>query len=357
MLRQGGNSVDKAAIAPARGLGIIAVVYGHAAPGYWIPVYLFHMPLFFVLGGLTMSRDRSWLRVLRFVIVDLLLFAVVATFVYQLVGLALAPLVPGYHRFEGLELRYFTSDILLYSGHHVPFVLTSWFLIAYAGSTLVSELVIRLVPERLETWVLPFVAVVLLVLGVEVLAPRLDQNGEGWYFNQLSQISVGSAFMLAGYLLARADRLLRLLLHPAALVVTVFAFAGVIVTLRPPAFYMVFSQYPRDLALFVLCSVLGIVCVLQLAFALKAPWLASIGRASKQVMIHHLFVFALVNFGFVGVGLMTFGEITDVYSKYQLGSTWWLYTILGVVLPWVSVVAWGRMFDRRARPVESAGQS
>ncbi|MBL8592871.1 MAG: hypothetical protein JNK01_09310, partial [Devosia sp.] len=64
-----------------------------------------------------------------------------------------------------------------------------------------------------------------------------------------------------------------------------------------------------------------------------------------------------VNFGFVGVGLMTFGEITDVYSKYQLGSTWWLYTILGVVLPWVGVVAWGRMFDRRARPVESAGQS
>ena len=46
--------MDKAAIARARGLGIIAVVYGHASPGYWIPIYLFHMPLFFVLGGLTM---------------------------------------------------------------------------------------------------------------------------------------------------------------------------------------------------------------------------------------------------------------------------------------------------------------
>lgn len=347
--------MDKAAIARARGLGIIAVVYGHASPGYWIPIYLFHMPLFFLLGGLTMSRDRSWAQVLRFVLRDLLLMAVAATFVYQLVGLALAPVVPGYHRFEGLDLRYFTIDILLHTGHHVPLVLTSWFLIAYAGSTLLCELIIRLVPTRLETWLLPVVAVVLLVVGVEVLAPLLGKDGEGWYFNQLSQIAVGSAFMLSGYLLARAERLSKLILHPAALVITVVAFAAIIVVVRPPVFYMVFSQYPHDFGLFALCSLLGIACVLQLAFALKAPWLASIGRASKHVMIHHLFVFALINFAFVAAGLMTLNEIEDVYSKYQLNATWLLYTTLGVVVPWLGVIAWNRFRARAASPVQSTG--
>lgn len=338
--------MDKQVVARARGLGIIAVVYGHASPGYWIPVYLFHMPLFFLLGGLGMSRDRSWRQIFRFVLVDMLLFAVAATAFYQLVALALDPLVPSYHRFGGFELSYFTTDILVYSGHHVTLALTTWFLVAYAGATLLAELVVRLVPPHLEMRLLPVVAAILLVAGFEVLAPLFRNAREHWYLNQLSQICVGSAFMLAGYLLQRAERLLKLLFHPITLVATVSAFAGIALGVRPSVPSMAFSDYPLGLGLFVLCSSLGIACVLQLAFALKAPalaWLAALGRASKHVMIHHLFIFALINFAFVAAGVMAIDDIVDVYSKFEPRSTWLLYTILGVVLPWLGIAAWKRL--------------
>lgn len=335
--------MDKSAIARARGIGIIAVVYGHAAPGYWIPVYLFHMPLFFLLGGLTISRERSWRQVLRFVLVDMLLFAAAATLFYQLVALALDPLVPVYHRFEGLQLSTFTTDILVYTGHHVKFALTAWFLVAYAGATLLTELLIRLVPPRLETRLLPIAAIALLVVGIEVLAPQFRNNPESWYFNQLSQYCVGSAFMLVGYLLQRADRLLKLLFHPVALVATAVAFTAAVILVTPRVPTMVFSDYPLGLGLFVLFSTLGVACTLQLAAALKAPVLASLGRASKHVMMHHLFVFALVNFAFVAAGLMTLEQITGVYTKFNLPTTWLVYTTLGVALPWLGIGLWHRL--------------
>lgn len=351
--------MDNETIARARGIGIIAVVYGHANPGYWIPVYLFHMPLFFVLGGMTLSRDRPWRRVLRFVLVDMLLFAVAATIFYQLVALALDPLAPDLHRFDGLDLRIFTTDILVHSGHHVALALTSWFLVAYAGATLLSELVLRIVPPHLENWLLPPVAIGLLVLGVEVFAPRFAHVEANWYFNQLSQVSVGSACMLAGYLLQRANRLRRLLLHPVALVATAAAFAGISLAIRPPLPGMAFSDYPLGLGLLVICSGLGIASVLQLAFSLKGPafaWLARLGRASKHVMMHHLFVFALLNLAFVAAGLMRLEQVTGPYAKFELRSTWLLYTGLGVILPWLALIAWSRL-NRRTRPVPAAAGS
>lgn len=303
-----------------------------------------------------MSRERSRRRVLRFVLVDMLMFAVAATAVYQLVALALDPLVPVYHRFDGFELRQITTDILLYHAHHVSFALTAWFLVAYAGATLLCELAIRLVPPHLEMRLLPVVAVALLVLGVEVFAPQFRRApDENWYFNQLSQVSVGSAFMLGGYLLQRAGTLQKLLFHPIALVVTAVAFSGVVIGMQPRVSNMVFSDYPLGLGLFVVCSGLGIACVLQLAYALKVSWLAALGRVSKHVMMHHLMVFALVNFAFVAAGLMTFDQISGVYSKFELGSTWLLYTTLGVVVPWLGVTAWNGLFARRLEaPVKVA---
>ncbi len=336
--------MDKETVARARGLGIIAVVYGHASPGYWIPVYLFHMPLFFLLGGLTMRRDRPWRQVVRFIAVDMLLFAAAATLFYQLVALLLDPLVPGYHRFDGLELEHFTTDILVYTGHHVSFALTAWFLVAYAGATLLTELTIRLVPPHLEMRLLPVIALILLVVGVEVLAPEFRSVPENWYFNQLSQFCVGAAFMLAGYLLQRADRLMQLLFHPIALVATALAFTAVVIFMRPPVPNMVFSEYRPGLRLFVLCSAVGIASTLQLGFALKVSWLAALGRASKHVMMHHLFVFALVNFAF--------DQVTGVYSKFDLRSTWLLYTVLGVTLPWLGIALWNRL--RRPAPSAAA---
>lgn len=335
--------MDKSAVARARGIGIIAVVYGHAAPGYWIPVYLFHMPLFFLLGGLTMNRERSWRQVLRFVLVDLLLFTAAATFVYQLVALALDPLVPIYHRFDGLHPSIFTTDILVYNGRAVLFALTAWFLVAYAAATLLTEAIIRLVPPALENRVLPLVAVILLVIGIEVLAPQFVSAPENWYFNPLSQVCVGSAFMLAGYLLQRATRLLQLLFHPVALVVMPLAFTAIVILIQPPVPNMVSSEYPLGLGQFVLCSILGIACTLQLAHALKLNWLVSLGRASKHVMMHHLFVFALVNLAFVAAGLMTLDQITSIYSKFDLPSTWLLYTALGITAPWLGITLWHRL--------------
>lgn len=69
-------------------------------------------------------------------------------------------------------------------------------------------------------------------------------------------------------------------------------------------------------------------------------------------MMHHLFVFALVNFAFVAAGLMTREQITGVYTKFNLPATWLVYITFGVALPWLGIVLWHRL-RKPAHPVQA----
>ena len=129
------SQMTQTAIYKARALGIIAVVYGHVHPGLgWKSALPYAVVL---LGGLTLSPERSIKKVARFVLVDMLFFAVAATFFYSIVAAALEPLGLKFRLFSDWSPAHFTVDMLRHTSHHVQFALTAWFLVAYAGAVVV----------------------------------------------------------------------------------------------------------------------------------------------------------------------------------------------------------------------------
>jgi fucose 4-O-acetylase-like acetyltransferase len=346
------SQMTQTAIYKARALGIIAVVYGHVHPGLGLEVGLFHMPLFFFLGGLTLSPERSIKKVARFVLVDMLFFAVAATFFYSILAAALEPLGLKFRLFSDWSPAHFTVDMLRHTSHHVQFALTAWFLVAYAGAVVVAELATRTIRLKHGTLlVLTALAVLMFYFGVRIIAPLYTK--EAWYWNWVSQVSVGGAFMIAGYVAMRSGRLITLTTSVAWVAFTYLSFWYIAKATNAVAMGMVFSKYPMGLLHGVL-AVLGILGTLQLAALLdKAPsawFLDRIGKASKQVMIHHLFVFTLINLAFVALGLMSIAEISGVYSKYRLLLTWPLYLILGTLVPWLAYELFVMMNKRYRLP-------
>ena len=195
------------------------MVYGHVNPGLGLAVGLFHMPLFFFLGGLTLSPERPIKKVARFVLVDTLLFAVAATFFYSIVAAALEPLGLKFRYFSDWSPTHFTVDILRHASHHVGFAITTWFLVAYAGAVVVAELATRTIRLKHGTLlVLTALAVLMFYFGVRIIAPLYTKDA--WYWNWVSQVSVGGAFMIAGYVAMRSGRLTTLTTSVAWVAVT-----------------------------------------------------------------------------------------------------------------------------------------
>ncbi len=344
--------MSPSAIMKARALVIIGVVYIHTAPGLGLDTTLFNMPLSFFLGGLVISPQRPVGRVARFILVDLLLYAVAATFLYMLVAAALEPLGLSFRRFTDFSIERFTIDLLRQSSLHVGFALTCWFLIAYAGGLVIAETAVRLNGGPGQSLFLSFLAAALFIIGVAALAPRFTLGGDHWYFNIAAQMLVAGALMLAGYVAMRSTLLARLAERPWLIVVTGLLFWYLTHLNQPDPMAISVSRYPSGWLWTAIYAALGIVGALQLAVLLdRVPafaFLDRLGRASKHVMIHHLFVFTLLNLCFLGLGLMPFDDLRGVFSRYEVAVTWPLYIALGLGVPWLGFELYGRMKARRA---------
>jgi hypothetical protein len=272
----------------------------------------------------------------------MLLFACVATFAYTIVAALLEPLGLKFRYFTDWSPAHFTIDLLRHASHHVGFILTAWFLVAYAGAVVVAEALVRSTRfGRLQLPVLAVLAACLYFLGLRVFAPLYTQ--EEWLWNWVSQVCVGGSFMLAGYVVVRSGLLERVTTSVAVIAATYFAFWYIARITESRGMGMVFSDYPMGLWRTAVLAGLGILGVLQLAALLdrlpSAGFLDQIGKASKQVMIHHLFVFTLINLAFAAIDWMPLAEITGVYVKHNLPVTWPIYLGLGVLVPWLGYEA------------------
>jgi hypothetical protein len=335
----------------ARGLAIIAVVFGHVNPGFGPSVQHFQIAAFFFLGGMTMTAARPWLKVARFVAVDLLVYAAASTLFYAIVTKALIALGVPFPDFGNpLDLRLYTSDLVISNGHRISLALTAWFLVAYASAVLICETLVRVVPRQLHNWVLPVISGLLFWLGVAYLAHDFDGPG-GWKWNAASHAAVGSALMLFGYVFSRVSWRDWIIASQAAMVLTWTAYLWVCTAFRPNPFIgMVFSTYPDGPLITAALNGLGILGLIQLAAVLSGRnfmWLASIGATSKTIMMHHLFVLTLVNLAFVALGLMPLAEVTGPYAKLAIAYTWPIYLGLGVAIPWMFGVGYKRWRSKR----------
>jgi fucose 4-O-acetylase-like acetyltransferase len=332
-LSNGAGVFDRAWLNLARGIGIMAVVFGHINPGFGPSVGTFHMPLFFFLGGVAMLPERPLAKVAQFVSRDLLQFAVLMSAAYALVGAFLdSQLGTGFNSRPIWDLPLFTTDILVQTAHSAPFALTAWFLVAYAGAILVCQWLLKRAGRYIVTVSL-VLGLILYVAGVKFLAPHYTHRPDTWYWNVLAQITVGSGFMLLGVAFARFRWPKGLLTSPATLLLVLMGYRAVIWQYRPLDIGMVFSQYPAGVLVGGAAALLGTVGTILLANRLRSrwfEWLGAVGAASKHVMAHHLFFFTVLNLAFVALGWMSIADVQNVYSKLHVRATWPLYLLMGV---------------------------
>lgn len=337
------------AISIARGIGIILVVVAHLGVSLPVlPIYTFHMPLFFLIGGITFKASRSWRQVARFTLVDMLLYAAVMIVGYALLGQVL-------HAASGVSLggsvdwHRLTVGVITGQGTNGTLALTSWFLVAYALSQAVAYVLHRSGWLR-RPLVEAAIGLALLYVGVRVFG-RSEAVGE-WELRLASQVFSGTGLVLLGHAVAsRAwlDRMIQSSWVPiAAIVLPIWAHAN----FQRPLPSMMEGSYPSGYIYFTVVALSASFAILWLSSLIDGSrpgrWLATVGHESKAVMAHHLFVFAIINVGLVLIGQLKPEEV-GVFTAFDRQASWPIYTVLGTALPVFAGIAWRRRVSLKVR--------
>ncbi|MCK5932391.1 MAG: acyltransferase family protein [Fulvimarina manganoxydans] len=334
----------------ARGIGIMLVVFGHlgvtSESAFAVNVYLFHMPFFFFLGGMTLRPDKGLRSLLIHDGQALVLYTVFRAGLLASVSLALIALI-------GVTLRT-TSPVdwrtwLVYpftqQSNHVALFVVGWFMTALFATRVTTYLIIRLLGPRAA-----FFAALALGWAGMTLGPKLFAAHQAVSSLALSQIAVGTFFALAGYLSQRRawpggrHGLLPIALGLyLALIVLIPLFA------LPPTLSMAFASYDGGFFGHSIVAFLGIGLVIALARILvKMPLLQRIGMESRAVMTWHLTIAVLVTATFASLGRLPMSDVST-FVVIEPNTYWPLYLALGTAIP-VSLAFLG---DRLGGPLAS----
>ena len=320
----------------ARGIGIMLVVFGHlgvtSESAFAVNVYLFHMPLFFFLGGMTLRPNKGLRSLLIHDGQSLVLYTVFRAGLLAAVSLALIALI-------GVTLRT-TSPIdwrtwLLYpftqQSNHVALFVVGWFMTALFATRVTTYLIIRLIGVR--TAPLAALAIALGWAGM-TFGPKLFAAHQAVSSLALSQIAVGTFFALAGYLSqTRAWPGGRYGLLPIALGLYLALIVMIPLLALPPTLSMAFAAYDGGFLGHSIVAFLGIGLIIVLARILvRLPLLRRIGMESRAIMTWHLTIAVLVTAGFAALGRLPMGDVST-FVVIEPNTYWPLYLALGTAIP------------------------
>lgn len=334
------KSSDSLMLDYVKALGIISVVIGHypGDPFVFLKPYVYHMPLFFFLGGVLLNTRRSLLshsanlikKHLSYIVIVYLLLALIFAMLHQLYPIAYTSLWRGN-----------VLDSVLYpieqSFHGGSYFFVGWFLFAYAIVSLLCFIVVSLLvkalssPTQLQAAVL-MIALLLGYAGMDYVAD-LYQTSKLFYLNLLAQVLVGSSFFLLGY----AGKHL-IMKHSG-----VYGFIAAFVLIYLMSQYDVleplviaWSKYQVSFVFQALTALAGIVAVFSIAKIIAhyqhIPLLKHIGQQSKPIMSYHILAFVLLDIVFSWFGLWDLHK-TKALNHYYSEFTWPIYIGLGIAIP------------------------
>ncbi|WP_395665046.1 acyltransferase family protein [Methylocella sp.] len=207
-----------AAIDVARGIAILLVIYAHglqvffgarpdgafsdAAFAQWRVIYSFHMPLFFLISGMTAQNlpRKSWRRIF-----EQALFLVALAYASHVAGVALAAALGRIPADSGAIFRTLVRPMLI--GKDFSLV-TTWFLVALAGAQILAAAIVK-GPAA------PRCAAIALAAALVLADPFLPNPF------QIRSFAPGLLFYLAGYTLARVRAAPPAVVAPALLAAVV----------------------------------------------------------------------------------------------------------------------------------------
>lgn len=353
-----GAPFSKDELATARGIGILLVVVGHIPHAYLgsSQVYHFHMPAFFALAGMGLRPDRGVVETIVFHAKSFLLYAAAMCFVYTIVGRGIDK-VTGltFVQFAGWDVRHFTTEMWTFSCHHVRLFSVGWFLLALGVARPLATFAVKaaeILPRVARKPALLAIALGAGYFGMVHTARWTAVTGNP-YYNCLTQVIVAMAFVIHGYLVATTPWVRSSVRSPIAAgtaVCVLLLFLGND-SVQVPS--LAWSQYPSGFVSHTFLAAAGTLVLLHVSSVLTRvsrnrvfPFL---GKHSKSIMAHHLFVFVLLNLAFAAAGKLALANV-DVFASYACQWTWPLYLAGGVAVPSLAAAAWQRFATRRRPP-------
>ncbi|EPG7391366.1 acyltransferase family protein [Enterobacter cloacae] len=321
------TSEQSLSISYMKAIGIIVVVIGHYTSGFFnvMQPYLYHMPLFFFVGGLTLKNEIVTFKALRKLSKKIIPYIIVTYICTGILAMALS-------KFTGLYFgEPFTTNPLEKNFHNNPLFLVCWFLLAYYLSSIISRLIISVTTEsKFQSITLVIIAVLVGFVALHLCAVKFKETGYQFY-NVSAQSLYGAMFMLLGYSLKKKSLSMY---NPIVAMIMITATGTIISFGLTKQSAMAWSTYPSG---FIMTSVTSMICIFVVVIfsnilsSTENYLLKMIGDNSKSIMSWHLSVFAILNLFFLLIGFENNanGKLNNVYNQYSFA----LYVILGIIVP------------------------
>lgn len=326
------------AINYVKAITIILMVASHytSSPFNRLAPYMYHMPLFFFLGGMLFKHTKSlkdhYSKVIQkhfmYIVSTYIIVGLMALFIHYFTN---APIGVIFDDSLSSTIKKIISD----GFSNNRYFLASWFLFAYMIIMIFAPFICRLIHKSSHPYITGMVfAITMGWIGIEITSVSYHQT-KSISLNYLTQSLVGGMFFIFGFTIKDYFfRLLNELTFAVVIIITIILYGmGMIYVMG-----MSWSVYRHGFLFTTLGAISGIYCIFYistiLAKTVSFKWLEAIGQGSKDIMSYHLVVFSLLNI--IAWKLYNFDiSHNDILHSYSNEWSWMPYLVFGVMLPLV----------------------
>ncbi|CDM90379.1 acyltransferase family protein [Xenorhabdus bovienii] len=279
-----------------KAIGIIFVVAGHYNSAFFsiMNPYYFHMPLFFMIAGLTIKNERS--ETVKKTLKKIFNISIYIAYTYVIIGILALILF----KFTGVKFGFpfinnpIETIIVTYKNgfYNNSLFRVGWFLVAYMTAYVLTIITIIILKKKM---ILLAISILYGIVAVNNIAEIFLATRYS-YLNILTQTLFGSMFMIFGYL--SKDVLVKInniyIMIVSIMLLYVMKDSGV---LHPTI--MVWSSYKSGFVISTISALLGIIIISYISSLLSKDndmkFLSILGRESREIMSYHLFFLVIVD--------------------------------------------------------------
>lgn len=113
-------------------------------------------------------------------------------------------------------------------------------------------------------------------------------------------------------------------------------------------YYLAWADYSGRIFTPFITSIIGIYCIIFISKLVSNAIdnndiLIKIGENSFHIMVNHLLVFFLMNLFLVYKESLDINNLSSVWFKYKPEEYWWIYSVLGIIVPTYIAIALNRI--------------
>ncbi|HHR5811022.1 acyltransferase family protein [Providencia alcalifaciens] len=313
-------------------IGILFVVMGHYPVKLFnlFTPYAFHMPLFFILGGV-LYKKRNYASLISrnikkhggYIFINYIIIAFIMTVFNEIYSVPVSNLIINNSIFDTI------SYVLDRNFHNNTFFLVAWFLFAYMIVSIIAP-IIFIIKNR----VLLFSIIILIgYFSVNTLAIEYQQSKIQSY-NLITQVLVGLMYYSIGYLLK--DFLLSSK-SVAGILVAFFILIALHTNGKIAGMGMAWSSYSMGFWTHLLVSVTCAYIIFNItniasSISDEVQLFSSIGKYSRSIMSYHLLSFLIIDLAFYYTGVYDIKK-SGALNHYSDNRFYVIYISAGIIIP------------------------